>query len=100
MFEHLRYKDAEVIANSETGKWTVERLDLNDPKFVAYRRDVIEIISLINNKHRDARKTLVEIKRLLTIETEESRKADLEKEMNSAEVRVSKLETMLKRVSG
>jgi hypothetical protein len=100
MFDHLRYKGAEVAARSKSGKWTVEMLDLNDPKLLEYRRDVIGIILEISNSLGKMRETLTEIKRLLKIVTEDSRKADLESEKNHAEIRISDLERVLNRVSG
>lgn len=100
MFDHIRYKGAEVAAHSESGKWTVEMLDLNDPKLLEYRRDVIGIIVEISNGLGKSRQTLTEIKSQLRIVTEASRSAYLESEKNLAEIRISDLEKMLKRVSG
>lgn len=38
MFEHLRFVDGDVMARTEAGQFAVERLDLNDPNAVEFRR--------------------------------------------------------------
>lgn len=39
MFDHLRYKDGTVVGHSLAGKFSIEQLDLNDPRSVQFRED-------------------------------------------------------------
>lgn len=58
MFDHVKYVGAEVVSRSQAGKVLVERLDLNDPTSVEYRRFVATNIELTDDtiaRHKQLR---------------------------------------------
>lgn len=55
MFDHLRVRDGEVIGMSLTGEWTIEKLLLNDPAVIQFRRDVIQALLALESKFSEAK---------------------------------------------
>lgn len=52
MFDHLRFEGPEVKHKTRAGAATVERLDLNDPEWLRFRADVLQLIELADAERR------------------------------------------------
>ena len=53
MFDHLRFNSARVVPRTESGTFTAEKLDLNDPKVVDYRAFIFRMIERLNAERRE-----------------------------------------------
>ena len=47
MFEHLTYRNGEVVAKTEAGRKACEVLDLNNGRFVTWRRGILDTLSVL-----------------------------------------------------
>lgn len=100
MFVHLRFKGDVIAANTQTGEWTIELLDLNEPKLVEYRNFVHGVISTISDKFRMCQKTLSEIKKKLKSTKDPEEIAVLSVEYAKTESNIVKLKALLDKATG
>lgn len=64
MWDHLRYRQAEVEARTPAGLFSLDLLDLNDPELIAYRADVLHLIEINEKAIAEASTIKTEIRRL------------------------------------
>lgn len=57
MFDHLRFRDGEVVGVSLPGEWTIEKLLLNDPTVIRFRRDVVQALTALHAQLVEAKAT-------------------------------------------
>lgn len=98
MFQHLRYKQGEVEAKSDAGKFTLDLLDLNDPQEVEYRDNVINMIEVYEDRKQEFEKTVSELKRLRVQGEIPAAQADLD--IAELESEIQKAENVLKQLTG
>ncbi len=100
MFAHLRYKGAEVNAHSETGKWTIEYLDLNEERLISYRRDIINLTKQAEKYVEDCRGTLQRYEKHLASTTDVSERESLTAKQETAARNLSEAISCLERLTG
>jgi hypothetical protein len=70
MFDHLRYDGHIVKGHSQTGKFAVDLLDLNDEKSLEYRSNVLLLLESLNNSIEKIRQTISKLEKRITVTSE------------------------------
>lgn len=63
MTKHLRFRGPEVVAHSPCGEFTLEFLDLNEPKVVKFREHVIHMVEVLSREYEFAVEMLEKLDR-------------------------------------
>jgi hypothetical protein len=99
MFDHLRYKLATVTGTSVAGEFTVERLDINDPNAVEFRKSFIHALLGMHSQLERCKQTLAAARKAHASAATEM-KVKLAKAVEQAEKNVATEEAALKGLLG
>lgn len=100
MFEHLRFKGGAVEPVSPAGKFSVEWLDLNDPKAVDYRDGLIGAIKLVESQLITSTKTLKEIEKKFASVANQLDADLIGREFERAKQNIAELKDILRKLGG
>ncbi len=92
MFQHLKYKGAEVEARSPAGKHANKILMFNDEESVKYREFVLDGIHMAERQKREAQQALADIDAMILTQPS----ATLEGLKRKAEQNLARVENVLK----
>jgi HNH endonuclease len=98
MFEHLRYKEVEVVPHSVTGKFAEELLHLNDEKLTKYRRLILVTRDGLKQKINSYEDTIMRIGEKIVSTDDENIKIDLGKDLVSLTSDIDELKDDLLRI--
>ncbi|MCA8258718.1 hypothetical protein LGM89_36115 [Burkholderia sp. AU31624] len=98
MFSHLRYSVGQVYAQSPTGIFAIQVLDLNSPGAVTHRQAIEAAISALESKLVDAKKVMVLLGQQLA--SGNISQQDHDDEMSKLIAVISDLETHIKHFGG
>lgn len=93
MFEHLRFADENVEGRSSAGKFSIELLDLNDPKSIEFREYVHDMIALCEKQLFEIQQTTKRLVSHLTqsiISDSDKEISEKKQELESASKRLIK----------
>ena len=95
MFDHLRYKAGIVNPQSKSGEWTIDKLDLNEEKKIAYREILINSFNAYQKELNVQKKLLKDIKRKHASASDKKEKIQLEAKERKVKEHITKLSKTL-----
>lgn len=75
MFDHLKFVDEVINAKSDSGKFTIDYLDLNDNEFLEFRKSILTMIKVIEEKLISSKALLKDLKKQETSTKNKSQRA-------------------------
>jgi hypothetical protein len=78
MFEHLRYMRGQVDAASSAGVFTIDRLDLNEPRAVEFRNGFIAMLAKLSSEEQVAAALMEDATKRIQAATTSEAKEDAE----------------------
>lgn len=100
MFDHLRYDGVIVSANSVTGAFAIDLLDLNEDASIEYRQMLLDIVNSLKEKYQRVRNTISQIDDQIRVAKSRKEKNNLKKLKTNHEKNLSRLESYLEKLSG
>ena len=100
MFDHLRYDGVIVSANSVTGTFAIDLLDLNDDASIEYRQMLLDIVNSLKEKYERIRYTISRIDRQIRVTKSRKEKNNLKRLKTNHEKNLFRLESYLEKFSG
>jgi hypothetical protein len=68
MFQHLRYKSAQIEIRTQAGRCADEKLDLNDPRTVEYREFILRLINKLVREKEAVERALNETQKKILLD--------------------------------
>jgi len=95
MYQHLRAANAVIQGRTETGRFSIDLLDLNDPASVEYRKLVLDVCKIMSRELKSLRETQKQLQAQIRDCKDMSRKGELESEREDLEADVRRIDEHL-----
>lgn len=100
MFEHMRYRDGEVVSVSAAGEWSIELLDLNDPDSIDFRSALIKVIDTYVSRMKITEKAIKDGRRQQAKASSQADKDKMEKGLIKLEQNYNEMTEALDKLIG